>query len=388
MIRALCALGTLALLAACTSAPGPSTTTAAPTTTSSTSTTSTSTTTTSTTTTSTTTTTTVPPNIESLARSVLMVGLPGPTLDTATAAHLAAGGRGVIYYDRNITGADQLRSLGAEISCAAGDPVLIAVDQELGVAVRRLDGLVGPLPTAAEAQEMSADDLETAGRVLGEEMLGLGINVNLAPVIDVVRGSNPVMAGRHLGEDPDLVAVLGVAFMRGLNATGVVAVPKHFPGHGLSATDPHTGVTTIDASVDELENVDWVPFHAAVDGGALMIMVGHPVYTAIDPDLPASISPVVLGILRTEFGFDGVAVTDDLTMQGVAAGRTPGERAVLALMAGEDLLLVKTGAYTQEMIDAIVAAVDSGELPLERLQEASARVALLAETAVSIGCPA
>lgn len=388
MARGLITLGIVALLAACTPAADPPTTTAATTTTNSTSTTSTSITTTSTTSTTstTTTTTTVPPNIHTLARSVLMVGLPGPTLDETTAAHLAGGGRAVIYYNRNITDAEQVRALGSQISCAAGGPVLIAVDHEIGVPVRRLAGLVSPLPSATEAQQMSGSDLEMAGRVLGEEMLDLGINVDLAPVIDVVRGANPVLTGRHLGADPDLVAQLGAVFIRGLGVSGVVAVPKHFPGHGLSTTDPHSGVTTIDAGIDELASVDWVPFRAAIDAGALMIMVGHPIYPAIDPDLPASISPAVLDLLRTEFGFDGVAVTDEVTMQGVASGRSPGERAVLALAAGEDLVLVKTGSQVEEMVDAIVAAVDSGELSLERLQEAAGRVTRVAEAAATVEC--
>jgi beta-N-acetylhexosaminidase len=344
--------------------------------------------TTSSTTPTTTTTTTVPlpADVEVLARGVLMVGLPGHTLDDATAATLDAGTIGVILMGRNISDVQQVRALTSAAACAAGGPILVSVDQELSPVVDRLHGLVTPLPSSEEAREMPVADLQAVGRTLGEEMLAMGINVDLAPVIDVVRGSNPVLANRNLGNDPYLVAEKGVAFIEGLQAAGVVAVPKHFPGHGLSATDPHSGVTRIDASLDELRIVDWVPFEAAFAAGVQAVMIGHPIYDAIDPDLPASISPAVLALLRDRFGFDGVAITDSLTMQGVAEGRTAAELAVQSLAAGEDLLLALDPATVGEMVDAIVGAVNSGDLPLARLQEAYSRVALLAESAGTVTC--
>jgi len=183
------------------------------------------------------------------------------------------------------------------------------------------------------------------------------------------------------------VGELGAAFVRGLQAAGVIAVPKHFPGHGRSITDPHGVVTRIDASMEELEAVDFPPFDAVIAAGAPALMVGHPIYEALDADLPASLSPAVLDLLRDRFHFDGVAVTDSLSMTGVAAGREPGEVAVAALAAGEDLLLVVDPARVEETVAAIVAAVATGGLPLERLQEASARVLGLAEAAAPITCP-
>ena len=363
-----------------TTTPAPTTT--APTTTS---TTTTAPTTTSTTTTAPTTTTTEAPELEALARSVLMIGLPGKELDDITAAHLAAGGRAIILMGRNISDAEQVTSLTNDVACAVAGPVLIATDQELG-SVTRLRGLVTPLPRAQQAQALTPIELDVIGQLLGDEMLELGVNLNLAPVLDVVRGPNPVLVDRHLGDDPDLVAELGTAFIRGLRRAGVVAVPKHFPGHGLSTTDPHGGVTTITATAEELAEVDFVPFRAAVADGAEAIMLGHPIYEALDPDLPASISPAVLAVLRDHFGFEGVAVTDSLTMPAVTAGRSAGDVAVAALTAGEDLLLVVDSHPVEEMVTGIVAAVGSGDLSLERLREASARVAALAETAGRVVC--
>jgi len=331
-------------------------------------------------------TTTEAVNVRRLAHSVLMVGLPGPDLDPATAERLAAGAAGLILFAGNIDGADRLRSLTGAAACAAGAALLVAVDQELGP-VARLAGLVTPLPTAAEAQAMSPTELELTGQLLGEEMLALGVNVDFAPVIDVVQGANPVLAGRHLGGDPQLVGELGAAFLRGLQQAGVIAVPKHFPGHGRSTTDPHSGVTRIDASLADLEAGDFPPFAAAFSAGAHAVMVGHPIYEAIDPDLPASLSPAVLALLRGRFAFTGVAVTDSLSMAGVAQGREPGDLAVLALAAGEDLLLVVDPAQVEPMVAAIIAAVATGDLPLERLQEAAARVRLLAGAAAPVPCP-
>jgi len=330
-------------------------------------------------------TTTPPVEVPALARGVLMVGLPGRELDPATAAHLAAGGRGLLLLQDNIGTAAEVRSLTGAAACAASGPLLIAVDQELGP-VARLQGLVTPLPTTDEARQMTPLELEITAQLLGDQMLALGINVDLAPVLDVVAGANAALEGRHLGGDPALVAELGAAFLRGLQQAGIVAVPKHFPGHGRAAADPHYQAVRIATPLADLEAVDFPPFTTAFAAGARAVMVGHPIYEALDPSLPASLSPVVLGLLRRDFGFDGVAVTDALNMEGVAAGREPGQLAVLALAAGEDLLLVVDPDAVEETVAAIVAAVATGELTLERLQEAANRVSDLAGAAAPVAC--
>jgi beta-N-acetylhexosaminidase len=374
----------LALLAAgCATAPAATSAPATSTTTTTTATTAPAT----TTTRAATTTTTEAADVRRLAHSVLMVGLPGPDLDQATADRLAAGAAGLILFAGNIDGAQRLLALTGAAACAAGGPLLVAVDQELGP-VARLAGLVTPLPSAAEAQAMSPLELELTGQLLGQEMLALGVNVDLAPVVDVVQGYNPVLAGRNLGGDPQVVGELGAAFLRGLQQAGVIAVPKHFPGHGRSTTDPHGEVTLIDAPLEDLKMVDFPPFAAVFAAGAEAVMVGHPIYEALDPDLPASISPAVLALLRDDFGFTGVAMTDSLTMAGVAAGRDPGRLAVQALAAGEDLLLLVNPATVEESVAAIVAAVATGDLTRARLQEAATRVQALAASAAPIPCGA
>ncbi len=366
----------------------PSTTTTEPAaTTSSTTSTSTSTTTSTTTTSTSTTTTTRPAEpIESLARAVVLPGVPGTALDDATASFLADGGAGIFLLGFNIESAPQVRSLTSDAACAAGEPILVAVDHELSPAVQRLRDLVTPLFTPDEAVAAGPGEVEDAAFRLGSEMLELGINVNLAPVVDVVAGTNPVLAGRHLGSDPAVVAEIGAAFVRGLTQAGVAAAPKHFPGHGRSVTDPHGEGVIIDASAAELADLDWPPFERVISEGAPAVMVGHPAYTAIDPGVPASISPVVLNLLRSTFGFDGVAITDSLSMAGVTEGRSPGELAVAALAAGEDLLLVQDPARLAETLAAITAAVESGDLSRERLEEAAARVRALAAATGRVTC--
>jgi beta-N-acetylhexosaminidase len=316
----------------------------------------------------------------------VLPGVPGIDLDESTAAFLAEGGAGVFLLGHNIESASQVRTLASDAACAAGGPILVAVDQELSPAVQRLRGLVTPILTPDEALAAGPGEVEDAALVLGMEMLELGINVDLAPVIDVVTSSNPVLVGRHLGPDPDVVAEIGAAFVRGMSAAGVVAVPKHFPGHGRSVADPHGGGVVIDAGSAELAEIDWPPFERVIAEGARAVMVGHPVYSALDPDLPASLSPVVLNLLRSTFGFDGVAITDSLSMAGVADGRSPGEIAVAALAAGEDLLLVQDPARLDETLAAIAAAVEAGGLTRERLEQAAARVRTLAAEAGRVAC--
>lgn len=334
----------------------------------------------------TTTTTTGPPvDVARLARGVLMVGMPLTYVDEAATAHLTAGGRAVILFSENISDAAQLRTLTSDVACAANAPVLIAVDHEIG-AVARLEGLVTALPSGEEALTMGPGELRDAGSRLGAEMLGLGINVDLAPVLDVVRGPNPALEDRHLGDDPDVVAELGTAFLTGLADAGVGAVAKHFPGHGLTPTDPHGETSVIEAGLDELRSIDWLPFRRAVDAGVPAVMIGHPIYTAIDPTLPASLSPEVYRLLRAELGFRGVAVTDAINMAAVAESRAASEIALDALVAGADLLINPDWSQTEPTVATIVSAVARGELPLERLVEAAGRVEAWAATVGRIDC--
>lgn len=312
---------------------------------------------------------------------MLMVGLPSTTLDPATAAHLTAGGRSLILFGRNLATPQQVADLTAAAACAAGAPLLVAADHEPGRVARLEPVGVPPIPVEGDADGLRADS-----RRAGEAMRALGVNLDLAPVVDVVRDDNPVLAGRSLGSDPAQVVTRGGAVMGGLAEAGVLAVLKHFPGHGLSGTDPHHEVTVIDADLDTLVEVDLRPFRELLAAGAPAVMVGHPIYPALDPQRPAGLSPVVLDLLRSQLGFQGVVMGDALSMAGVRDGYSLGEAAVLGLQAGLDLLIVDRPGEVEATVSAIVAAVEDGRLGRARLAEAASRVRELAASAVSVSC--
>lgn len=312
---------------------------------------------------------------------MVLAGLPGTTLDAATESFLAEGGRAIIVFRKNLSSRAQVEELTTAMACAADGPILVAVDQEPG-RVERLAaiGISSPSVTS-DREEFVADTIAMA-----EAMAAIGINMDLAPVVDVVRGSNPVLVGRNFGPDPEIVAARGVDFQQALASLGIIATAKHFPGHGLSTVDPHKQVTPIDADLATLQTVDFPPFQSAIDSGVGAVMVGHPIYEALDPTNPASLSPVVLSLLRTEFGFDGVAMTDAFSMAGVRQGRTLGEVTVEALIAGEDLLIVDSPTEVEAVVEVIEAAVADGTLERSRLAEAAGRVRRLAESARPVVC--
>lgn len=303
--------------------------------------------------------------------------------DVATPAELVARYRvaGVILMphggpaETNIGSPAQVRELTAGLRAATpgGLPLLIGIDQEYGVVARLTEGVTG-LPTAMAAGAAGDPALtEAAWRVAGAELAALGVNVNFAPVADVLgdaRGG--VIGSRSFGSDPALVAEQVAAVVRGLRDAGVVAALKHFPGHGGTAVDSHHDLPVLDASRDGLARRDLPPFVEGIAAGAGMVMSGHLDVRALEPDVPATFSrPVVTGLLRDELGFAGVAVTDALNM-APARRWPPGEAAVRALLAGNDLLLMPPNLA--EAYDGLLAALRDGTLPRERLVSAATRV--------------
>lgn len=286
------------------------------------------------------------------------------------------GQDGVVTPESNISSPAQVRELTGGLQAAAGVPLLIGIDQEYGVVARLTDGVTG-LPSAMAFG--AADDpglTEDSWRVAGAELAALGVNVNFAPVADVLGGTRGgVIGSRSYGSDPALVAAQVAAVVRGLQGAGVAATLKHFPGHGGTAIDSHDELPVVAGSRRELDSRDLPPFLAGVAAGASLVMSGHLDVRSLDPGVPASFShTVVTDLLRGELGFDGVAVTDGLNM--APAERWPaGEAAVRALLAGNDLLLMPpdlAGAY-----DGLLAALANGSLPRERLVEAASRVLTL-----------
>jgi beta-N-acetylhexosaminidase len=188
-------------------------------------------------------------------------------------------------------------------------------------------------------------------------------------------GFGAAIGDRSYGEDPRLVAEMGAAAVEGFESAGVVSAAKHFPNHGPATADSHARLPVVDHDRDTLRSYDLPPFEAAVKAGVPMVMVGHLLYPAIDPDRPASLSPEAVKMLRGELGFDGVVVTDDLAMAGASGGGPPARAAVEAVEAGADLLIISSPPQQQaDAYDAVVAAVESGEIPRERVEASVERL--------------
>jgi beta-N-acetylhexosaminidase len=319
-----------------------------------------------------------------LARSVLCVGFPGARVDDVPFDALRAFGPGaVIVFSRNVGTPIEVRDLFAALRGLAPLPPLVAVDQEGGRVARLGADLVAEVPAAmAVAAAGDPAACERLGRLLGRDLAALGVSVNFAPVADLaLHPDNAVIGNRSYGSDPHAVARFAIAFARGLEAAGVASALKHVPGHGDTAVDSHRALPRLAADASLLRARDLVPFAAAIAANAASIVMPAHALTPFDPDRPATISRRVLhDLVRMELGFAGVIATDDLEMDAIARGIGTVRGAVEALAAGADLLLICHRLdLAHEAAAAIVAAVERGELPAARLEEAAERVARLRE---------
>lgn len=286
--------------------------------------------------------------------------------------------RNIILFSRNVASMEQVQQLTLALRDEADYPLIICTDQENGI-VRRvapdLPGLPGNMAVSATGDERNA---YTIGLATSEQLLTLGINMNLAPVLDVNNNpSNPVIGVRSFGESPARVARFGKEMIRGLADGGVITCAKHFPGHGDTSTDSHLSLPRIDHSLDRLFRVELVPFLAAIERGVDAIMSAHILFPSLEPNLiPATLSRRVLtDFLRGELGYQGIITTDCLEMDAIASTIGVGVGAVRAVQAGADLVMISHRLDRQEeAIEALVAAVKDGSLPLSRLEDAATRV--------------
>lgn len=296
----------------------------------------------------------------------LIVGIDGLELDAETRerlAHPAVGG--VILFSRNYASCDQLRALGEEIRAVkAGDHrLLICVDQEGGRVQRFRDGFT-PLPPLAvigrwfDTHPDRARDLAYRhGRIMAAEVLGHGVDLSLAPVLDL-GGDSEVIGDRAFSRDPETVADLARYYVAGMRDAGMAACGKHFPGHGSVRPDSHVTEVVDDRSLDALRASDLVPFRALAAELAL-IMPAHVIYPEVDPQ-PAGFSRTWIGkLLRDEFGFGGLVVSDDLDMAGAACAGGPPERLQHALAAGCNLALVCQPDSVPPALEALGTEVDA-----------------------------
>ncbi len=326
--------------------------------------------------------------LERLALAVQLPAFPGTALTDDVRRLLAGGLGGVCLFGSNTgAGAGAVAALVADVHATAADAV-VAVDEE-GGSVTRLHVATGS-PVLGPAALGVVDDLEltaAAGRAVGRDLAGLGIDLCLGPVADVNSNpDNPVIGVRSFGSTPGPVAAHVAAWVGGLQAAGPAACVKHFPGHGDTAVDSHLALPVLEGDLERLRARELVPFRAAVDAGVAAVMTSHLVVRALDPVRPATLSPVVLSLLREELGFAGAVVTDALDMAGASGATGVPEAAVRSLEAGADLLCLgadKDPALVRAVQSAIVDAVREGRIDEQRLADAASRAAGLRRAAPS-----
>ena len=293
---------------------------------------------------------------------------------------------GVILYSSrgNVESVKQVAELNRAMQQTALDagslPLFISIDQEGGLVNRISEGVTlfpGNMALGA------AGDPSLAGRVasvMGEELASLGINVNFAPVMDVNNNPlNPIIGVRSFGSDSQAVARLGSAMVTSFMEKGVLPAAKHFPGHGDTAVDSHTGLPLIPVSRDRLEGVEFPPFQAAIDAGVPMVMTAHVLVPSLDEKNPATLSSSILGMLRSEMGFRGLIITDSMGMAALKKERTMEEAAIGAFNAGADVLLFGADKGHEEtehfgIYSALLDAFRRGEISADRLDQSVERI--------------
>lgn len=292
-----------------------------------------------------------------------ITGLAGTTLSAEEARFLkATAPAGIILFSRNCVEPEQIRRLvgAARDASGQGDDFLVLIDQEGGRVQRLRPPLGRALPPAdayaclyCDDENGAADAAFLSARLLADDLKALGINTNCAPVLDVpVPGAHEIIGDRAYGRSPDQVARLGRAVAEGFMAGGVLPVIKHIPGHGRATADSHLALPVVDAPRDVLDATDFAPFKALVDMPAAM--TAHVVFTAVDGEAPASTSRrVTEDVIRGAIGFDGLLMSDDLSMKALAGPL--GARAEAVLAAGSDLALHCSGDFAE--MEAVAAAV-------------------------------
>lgn len=284
---------------------------------------------------------------------------------------------GVILFSRNIRDPLQTAGLIHGLQDASEIPLLVGIDQE-GGRVSRLSSSFTSFPGNHALGLSGSRELSYAfGRATAEELSAVGVNLNFAPVLDVnTNPDNPVIGTRAFGGDALLVADLGCSVIRGLQDHGLIACGKHFPGHGDTSLDSHLDLPSVHHNEERIRSVEMLPFQRALLSGLETVMTAHVLYPALDTVLPATLSRrIIQNILREELRFNGVVFTDDLEMKAVEDRWGIEHASVLAVNAGVDALIICHDPAKQEKgLHAVIDAVEKGEIPVERIEEAAARI--------------
>lgn len=322
-------------------------------------------------------------SLEEKIGQMILAGVTGPSYGPQaerliTVYHVG----GVVYFAENTRSAAQTLRLSQQLQTTAaqtgqGIPLIISIDHEGGKVFRFQNDLTH-FPNFMTLGAANSPDL--AGQVAAaaaQELKAVGINTSFAPDLDVnSEPLNPVIGVRSLGSDPQRVAQIGAAYLNGLQAAGVIGAAKHFPGHGATASDSHEELPVVNRSLDELTQADLVPFKAAIANGVGMVMVGHIAFPQIDPSgAPSSLSPIfVTQLLRQKLGYEGVIVTDAMSMGALTNSYPPDQAALQAVQAGCDLLAYTSPDSAIAAYEALLAAAQQGRLPAAQVEAAARRM--------------
>lgn len=311
---------------------------------------------------------------------LFMVGFAGPTVTNEWASFIKEyRPGGIIFFRRNLESVEQIVQLTNDLQrLSAQSPLLISIDQE-GGRVSRLPKEFTIFPPCEVLGQCNSRDLAySAAATVAKELRAVGINMNMAPVLDVDSNpENPVIGDRAFGSVPELVGEMGMAMLSGLQDNRVVACGKHVPGHGDTATDSHKELPVVEATLQRLREVEFPPFQQAAKAGVASMMTAHVLYRALDSELPATLSPAIIqGLVRDEWRYDGLILTDDLEMHAIIDHYGVGEAAVRAVLAGCDILLIcKDQEREVAAMQAVEAAVKEGRITQERLGQSLSRIA-------------
>ncbi|MBT9586821.1 beta-N-acetylhexosaminidase [bacterium] len=320
--------------------------------------------------------------LSDLAAQLIMIDIPGTDLEEAGHQHLAAHRwGGVLLFARNVSHRPQLLKLMEEIA-EHGDP-LVAVDQEGGLVdrVRFPDSVLTPGPMALAATG-DPDCTRRAHAMMGKQLHELGFHIDFAPCVDINSNpDNPIIGVRSFGEDPAEVSLHARAACQGLREGGVAATIKHFPGHGACSLDSHLALPTLPHSLEQLQQLELVPFQGCLEAGVECVMTAHITFPALDPrpGRAATLSePILTGLLRQQMGFGGVIFSDSMEMQAIANHYGVGEASLMAIEAGADMIL-SCGGFAEHLkaVQALVEAVESGRLTRNRLEESLQRIEVM-----------
>lgn len=310
---------------------------------------------------------------------------------------------GAILFSRNVESVEQIVELTNDLQrCSPKSPLLISIDQEGGRVSRLPRGFTIFPPCELLGRCNSSELAYAAAATVAKELKAVGINMNMAPVLDVNSNpDNPVIGDRAFGSTPDVVSELGLITVAGLQDHKVVACGKHFPGHGDTNADSHKELPVVEAPRERLDAIELPPFRRAAAAGVAAMMTAHVLYKALDDRLPATLSPAIItNLLREEMRYDGMVLTDDLEMHAIVDHYGPGDAAVRAIEAGCDALLIcKDRDREIAAFEAVEKAVSSGGIATERLDQSVARIhrvkqrfllpykpAILSEAKLVVGC--